>query len=253
MAAAAVVSSLVTVSLGGCTSAGAPDVVETGYAAPGALATEAAQSSREPTIRVVQDLPPPPDTRGGLDQLISAGDVLKITVFEVDDLSRTVQVDSTGNISLPLIGLVHAAGKTVRALEAEVAKDYGTAYLQSPDVSVFVADSAGQRVTVEGSVKRAGIYPVAGDTTLLQVVAQVGGLSDTANREGVYVFRSHGDQKLAAKYSITAIRAGRASDPRIYGGDIVVAFDSSVRVAQRNLRDILSSATGTATLVRLIP
>jgi len=201
----------------------------------------------------VKQLPPPPATRGGLYQPISAGDVLKVSVFEVPDLDRTVQVDSAGDIALPLIGPLHAAGQTVRALETEIAGAYGARYLQSPDVSVFVTESAGQRVTVEGSVKKAGIYPIAGEATLLQMVAQVGGLADTANPEGVYVFRSYGNRKLVAKYSVADIQRGKAPDPRIYGGDMIVAFDSSVRVAQRNLKDILASATGTATLVRLIP
>lgn len=238
--------------LGACESTVSQSTVTTGYPAQAALGG-AAGASDSPTLVEVRQLPPPPATRGGLEQHISAGDVLKISVFEVPDLDRAVQVDSAGDIALPLIGSVHAAGKTIRSLESEIAGVYGARYLQSPDVSVFVTESAGQRVTVEGSVKKAGIYPIAGEMTLLQMVAQVGGLSDTADRDGVYVFRTYGNRKLVAKYSVADIRRGRAPDPRIYGGDMIVAFDSSVRIAQRNLKDILASATGTATLVRLIP
>ena len=82
---------------------------------------------------------------------IATGDILDVNVFRQPDLSRTVDVDGAGQILLPLIGAMRAAGKTVRELEAEITRELGAKYLQSPQVSVAVKDAAGQRVTVEGA------------------------------------------------------------------------------------------------------
>ena len=84
---------------------------------------------------------------------IATGDILDVNVFRQPDLSRTVDVDGAGQILLPLIGAMRAAGKTVRELETEITRVLGARYLQSPQVSVAVKDAVGQRVTVEGAVK----------------------------------------------------------------------------------------------------
>lgn len=88
-------------------------------------------------LRVVKELPAPQDTQNGSEQPLSPNDLLEINVFQVDNLNRTVQIDAGGQISLPLIGTVKAAGKTVRQLEKEIETAYGAKYLQSPDVTVF--------------------------------------------------------------------------------------------------------------------
>ena len=62
-------------------------------------------------MRVVSVLPPPQNTRQGADQLISENDLLEVDVFQVDDLDRTVRVDSNGRITMPLIGAIQAAGQ----------------------------------------------------------------------------------------------------------------------------------------------
>ena len=121
-------------------------------------------------LRVVEQLPPPQQGADGVSQKIAKNDVLEIDVFQVDELDRTVQVNSSGFISLPLIGEVEAAGKSARELEQNLVQAYGERYLQSPQISVFVKESVGQRVVVDGEVNKAGIYPVTADTTLLAVV-----------------------------------------------------------------------------------
>jgi len=57
-------------------------------------------SSKDGKLRIVENLPPPQNTRQGADQLISENDVLKIDVFQVNELDRTVRVDTNGNISM---------------------------------------------------------------------------------------------------------------------------------------------------------
>jgi polysaccharide export outer membrane protein len=138
-----------------------------------------------------------------------------------------------------LIGQVQAAGKSILALQDEITQRYGAKYLQNPQISVLMKESAGQQVTVDGSVKKPGVYPVAGNSTLLQVIAEAGGLDDIADESKVYVFRKVGVRKLVANYNVKEIRSGKRQDPRIYGGDIVVSFKSGSKVALQNLGSVL--------------
>lgn len=200
-------------------------------------------------LRVVKELPPPATGADGTTQQIAKNDVLEVDVFQVDELDRTVQVNARGFVSLPLIGEVQAEGKSARELEKDIETAYGQKYLQSPVVSVFVKESIGQRVVVNGEVNKAGIYPITAGSTLLGVVSQAGGLRKIADPSKVYVYRNVGDQKLVANYSVKDIRLARRTDPAIYGGDVVVVFSSSSRVAMENLTSILGVASRAAVFV----
>jgi polysaccharide export outer membrane protein len=225
----------------------------TGAGGSAPTAAVAPQGYAEAGLRVVKDLPAPTNTAGGSEQSIAPDDVLEVDVFQVDNLDRTAQVDSSGRISLPLIGAVTAQGKTVRQLEEEIESRYGAQYLQSPDVTIFVKESARQRVTVDGEVARAGLYPVSSNATLMDAIALAGGMRDIADAGKVYVYRDAGDgTKLVANYNVTQIRNGAAKNPRIYGGDVVIVFTSKSKVAMNNLKEALGIASS-ATRLAVLP
>ncbi|MER8785989.1 polysaccharide export protein [Mesorhizobium sp. M1006] len=197
-------------------------------------------------LQVVKDLPAPQNTQNGSEQPLSPNDVLEVNVFQVDNLNRTVQVDAGGQISLPLVGTITAAGKTVRQLEQEVETAYGAKYLQSPDVTIFVKESIGQRITVDGEVNKAGIYPVSSNSSLLDAIALAGNFSPIGDASKVFVYRTIGQNTLVANYNVEAIRAGKMRNPRIYGGDKVVVFASKSKIAMNNLKDALGVASSAA-------
>ena len=201
------------------------------------------QENQYEDMQIVDSLPPPPNTNQGKNELIAVNDLLEIDVFQVDELDRTTEVDSNGRISLPLIGTIEAKGKTISELETELKNRYGAKYLQNPEISVFMKESAGQRVTVDGQVRKPGIYPVSSNATLLQVIAQAGGFQDIADESKLYVFREFGDKKLVANYNVSQIRTGKQQDPRIFGGDVIVSFASGTKIAARNLREALGIAS----------
>ncbi|MBA2238441.1 MAG: polysaccharide export protein [Lysobacter sp.] len=169
----------------------------------------------------------------GAEYRIGPEDLLEISVYGLPDLSRTVRVNAGGQISLPLAGSFQAGGKTVVELEKAVAGKLQENYLQDPQVSVFVKEATSQRVTVEGAVRKPGIYPMTGSTTLLQAIAVAEGLDPLANPAGVVVFRTIDGQKMGAVFDIKAIRAGAMEDPRIYGNDIVVVDQSGPKTVLR--------------------
>ncbi|KQV01596.1 polysaccharide biosynthesis protein GumB [Mesorhizobium sp. Root102] len=210
------------------------------------LAASSTAPSGGGTLQVVKDLPAPQNTQNGSEQPLSANDVLEVSVFQVDNLNRTVQVDAGGQISLPLIGAMAAAGKTVRQLEKEIETAYGEKYLQSPDVTIFVKESIGQRITVDGEVNKAGIYPVSSSASLLDAIALAGGFNPVGDAGKVFVYRNVGQNKLVANYNVEEIRAGKNRNPRIYGGDVVVVFASKSKIAMNNLKDALGIASSAA-------
>ena len=170
---------------------------------------------------------------------ISPLDKLKITVFQVDDLSGDYQVDLTGNISMPLIGNVRAVDLTTEQLDAKLTEMFAVKYLQSPDVAVSVMTSSTRTVTIDGSVREPGMYPVNGPMTLIQAIAMAKGTDEYANARRVAVFRKIDGQRMAAAFDLTDIRRGKIEDPRVYSGDIVVVDGSRVKEIQREILQTL--------------
>ena len=198
---------------------------------------------------------PVPDTTsdsgaylGVSDYRVGPLDLLEVSVFQVPDLNRTVRINTSGQISLPLIGAIRAGGRTVSELEVEIAARLEAQYLQSPQVTVFVKEFSSQRLTVEGAVKQPGIYPITGKTSLLQAIALAKGFEDLADQRSVIVFRMIEGKKMAALFDIRQIRAGELEDPQLYGDDIVVVETSGVRSAYRSLVDSLRGLVGFAAL-----
>lgn len=189
---------------------------------------------------------PPPDTttesgayEGGSDYRIGPQDLLQISVYGIEDLSRTVRVNSNGQISLPLIGGVMAGGRTITELEREIGEKLKAGYVQDPQVTVFVSEFTSQRVTLEGALKKPGIYPLTGKTSLLQAIALAQGLDDLADVHSVIVFRTIDGKRMGAVYDLAQVRAGLLPDPQIYGDDLVVVEKSGGRSIYREfLRSI---------------
>ena len=162
-------------------------------------------------------------------------DLITISVFGVPELNQDVRVNTGGKISLPLIGSLQAGGRTIQELEQDIATKLSANLLQSPQVTVFIKEFTSQRVTVEGAVKKSGIYPLTGHTTLLQVIATADGLDELANPHALVVFRVIKGQKMAAVFDLEAIRHGAAEDPQIYGDDIVVVDVSGSKSMMRRI------------------
>ena len=214
----------------------------------GCASSNNTQAIRSGTTRAVTstDSLPAPDTtansgayKGVSEYRVGAQDLLEISVFQVNDLNRTVRVNTGGQITLPLIGMVQAGGRTVQELEAEIAAKLTANYLQAPQVSVFVKEFSSQRVTLEGSVTKPGIYPLTGRTSLLQAIAMAGGVDTLANLQGIVVFRVIDGKKMAAAFDLKEIRAGNVEDPQIYGDDIIVVDQSGSKSAMRRFLEVL--------------
>jgi len=166
---------------------------------------------------------------------IAPMDKLAIKVFKQEDLTGDYDVDLAGHISLPLIGEVEAANLTTAELDQRLTEKLGQKYLEHPDVSVAIKQSAGRLVTVDGAVNASGSFAVAGNLTLMQAVALAHGTTQDANAHRVAIFRTIGGKRQAAAFDLVSIRRGQADDPPVYPGDIVVVDGSSVKALEKQL------------------
>jgi polysaccharide export outer membrane protein len=202
--------------------------------------SEAAAVQPADDARVISASAPAPAAPGVY--RVTTGDILEVAVFQVQELNRVVEVDGAGNVNLPLIGATPAAGRTVRELESDISRRLDARYLRSPQVSVFVKDSAGLRVTVEGAVKKPGVIVARGQMTLLQAIAEAQGFSDTADMSAVMVFRNTPSGRTVMRHNASAIRSGAVPDPLIYGRDTIVVDDSTAKTAWKYFREAAPAA-----------
>jgi polysaccharide export outer membrane protein len=175
------------------------------------------------------------------DYRISPYDTVQVTVFQVQDLNKAVDVAADGTITLPLLGKVAVAGYTTQNAERIIADRLRKKYLQSPQVSVTIS-KYGQRATISGAVSSPKVILVDSQLTLSEAVAQAGGLNTVANASRVHIARRDGQRVNDTVYNLDSIQAGTNSDPSIKGGDIVVAEQSGVKVALNSVKDLLPFA-----------
>jgi polysaccharide export outer membrane protein len=168
-------------------------------------------------------------------------DLLRIEVFQVDELSSEERVNEDGLVAMPLIGAVKVGGLTPSQAEQAIADKLGRNYLQDPQVNIFVTEYASQKVTVTGHVKKPGVFPVQGETTLMQAIALAGGLDDVAKKEEILIFRKQaGGDVNAYVVDLSAIEEGSLTDPVVVGEDRVVVPESGVAVFRRAVGRILT-------------
>ena len=183
---------------------------------------------------------PMPATAEQDEYRIGAQDLIEISVFQVQELTRAVRVNAHGMITLPLLGQVRAGGLTANELETQLAAKLSENLLQDPQVNVFVKEFVSQRVVVDGSVVKIGAYPLSGKTTLLQVVAMAGGLDPLADPTTVHIFRDKPNgQREVLTYDLLAIRGGEVADPLIKGNDTVTVEKSATRAFFKGVTETL--------------
>jgi polysaccharide export outer membrane protein len=164
---------------------------------------------------------------------IGPQDVLDISVFQAPELSKTLEVADNGTIDFPLIGETPVSGKTAQEVQRELTSRLGANYLQKPQVQVMVKEFNSNRVTVSGAVKSPGVFPYKGET-LFQCVTMAGGLAPESNSM-ILVLRTTNGRRSAAKFNLAQIQRGKADDPTMQPGDVIVADTSAVKQGVNNI------------------
>jgi polysaccharide export outer membrane protein len=175
--------------------------------------------------------------------VISPRDVLQVSFLQVPDLNRDALVNSKGDVSLALVGNIHVAGKTMVEAQRYITAQYTKSYLKSPQITVALSKS-GQRVAMNGAVRSPTLLTVDGRLTLLQAIAQAGGVSDTANSDRVHIVRTSDRSEINdVVVSVLKIQLGNSTDPPLYGGDVVVVEQSNAKLAFSSMKELLTFST----------
>ncbi len=141
----------------------------------------------EPAVHPI--MPSGPRAVAGADgpYLLDTGDRLRIFVYGQPNLSRIYPVDHSGKITIPLIGRLHARGRTTRGLEALITRKLGAQYVKDPQVNVDMAQN--RPFFILGEVRSPGQYPYVSGITVQGAVAIAGGYSERANERKVEITR----------------------------------------------------------------
>lgn len=118
---------------------------------------------------------------------LAGGDRVRIIVFGQDNLSNSYSVDGSGNVSMPLIGVVRAQGRTAPQLADEIAGRLRGGFLRDPKVSAEV--EAFRPFFILGEVTTAGQYPFINGMTVETAVAVAGGFGPRAARNSAQITR----------------------------------------------------------------
>jgi len=154
---------------------------------------------------------------------IGPEDVLAITVWKNDAMSRVLPVRPDGMISLPLVDDIMAAGLTPMELRNVLAQKL-TEFVPSPAVTVVVNDVRSFKVSVIGEVMRPARYELKSRTSVLDVLALAGGFNQFAARTRIVVLRQEGDKKVRIPFNYNRVTSGSADEENLYlrPGDIVL-------------------------------
>jgi polysaccharide export outer membrane protein len=121
---------------------------------------------------------------------IGPEDLLEVSVFDAAELNRTTRVAAGGEISLPLLGTVWAAGLTPRELETVIEELLRRSFMKDPHVSVFVREMQSHSVSVFGAVKKPGVFQIRGAKTLVEMLSMAEGLAEDAGDTVLVVHRA---------------------------------------------------------------
>lgn len=133
-----------------------------------------------------------PQEKTDLEYRIGAKDLLEIKVLGEDKLSTTVRVSEDGKISFPYLGEIQVDGLTAAQLEKKLSRLLEEKYIINPQVKVSIKEFRSKRVSILGAIGKQGSYELLGRTTLLEILAEAGGLARDAGKE-IIIIRQQAD------------------------------------------------------------
>jgi polysaccharide export outer membrane protein len=156
--------------------------------------------------------------------VIGPGDVLQISVWKNEALSRVVPVRPDGKISIPMLHDVQAAGLTAMQLRDKIARALAE-FLPNPEISVAVTEVHSLRVSVLGEVQKPGVLELRGRTTILEAIAMAGGFRDFASPSKITVIRvDDRGQTERIRFNYNKAISNSPEEPNLVlrSGDVIV-------------------------------
>ncbi len=155
--------------------------------------------------------------------MIGPDDVLHVLFRYDKDLTTEVVVRPDGMISLPILSDVQAAGLTPEQLRDKVTAS-AKRFIEDPAVTIIVKQINSRRVFITGQVARPGPYALTSPTTVMQLIAMAGGLTDFADEKGISVMRMESGKPVSYpfNYKDVAKRKNLKQNIELKPGDTVI-------------------------------
>ena len=112
------------------------------------------------------------------DYLLGPGDVIRISVYDNDDLLTITRISDNGIISMPLLGQIKIEGLTAAHASNRIAELLADGYIINPQVNIFINEFRSKKAIILGSVNRPGLIEMSGPTSFLELISKAGGLAD---------------------------------------------------------------------------
>ncbi|HKD39011.1 MAG TPA: polysaccharide biosynthesis/export family protein [Myxococcaceae bacterium] len=152
---------------------------------------------------------------------IGPEDVLTISVWKNDSLTRSVPVRPDGKISLPLLNDVQAAGLSAQELRDVLTQKLG-AYMPNPEVSVIVTNINSFKVSLIGEINRPGRLELRSWTTVLDALALAGGFTQFASRSKIVILQPDGKGMKRIPFNYNKALDGEQENFYLRNGDIIL-------------------------------
>lgn len=155
--------------------------------------------------------------------VIGPTDVLTVMFWKDKEMSADVVVRPDGNISLPLLNDIHAAGLTPDQLRERIVAE-ARRFIEDPSPTVVVKEIHSRNVFITGQVEKPGPYPLAGSMTVIQLIAVAGGLKEYADGKKILVMRSENGTQMAYSFDYQELikRKNLRQNIELKPGDTVV-------------------------------
>jgi len=158
--------------------------------------------------------------------VLGSGDSVSIQVFDESELSGSFTIGEDGTIDYPLLGRVQVAGQTATGLDMALTERLGTKYLREPQIQVAVAKFGSHPVQVLGSVKKPGLVHLTGRNTILDVIAEAGGVTGSGVAEVRIKFSNALQESVSL--SLEDLMADQNKNLRLSAGDVVHVSEGMV-------------------------
>jgi len=144
-----------------------------------------------------------------------------ISVWHEPELSQAVVVRPDGMITLPLLNDLKVVGLTTEEMQALLTEKMKT-LVNDPQVTVILKAVHSRKVFLVGNVAKQGVYPLGGRKTVLELLAEAGGLGPFAKTRSIYVLRKENGKEVRLSFNYKKALSGKGNNPELMPGDMVV-------------------------------
>ena len=158
---------------------------------------------------------------GKTDYILGPGDVVKVTVYDHDDMTTEARIKDNNAITFPLIGDVKIGGKTPSEAEQLIATMLNKGgFVMKPQINLVVTLYSSQQVSVLGEVNKPGKYPLQSKSTILDLLATAGGVNQLGG-DTVTLMRQTPSGTTRQQIDINDITSGKIQDMYVQGDDVI--------------------------------